>query len=81
MTNLEYYGLENIEFREEPAISNNIILNIAYNAKHSKEPITLKRKIVVNRFESIRDAKVKWLLEEHKFHSWFGELWNYCEAF
>ena len=77
MTNLEYYGFENLEFREsfnrnfiptgtlgyQYIVENIVTVDILYKAKHSKDYIEVDK--IETRPSKVREDKVKWLLKEH----------------
>ena len=64
MTNIEYYGLDNLKFETYSFGPRFVVEKIYYKAKHSKNDFVLRSDVVFNDDIAIRDFKVKWLLDE-----------------
>jgi hypothetical protein len=60
-TNLELYGLENVEFTLYGLDDNYNVLKIEYMPKHASEPIILRSKII--RVGDAISEKMSWLNE------------------
>lgn len=71
MTNIEYYGFENLEFLRYFSVRDcKYKCDVYYKPKHAKKAILLKT------LADKKDIKTKWLLEEHKVpFSWFSNLY------
>lgn len=71
MTNMEYYGYDNIVFevRNTSLITElykgYIYIVILYKAKHSRYRVEVDGLFCKN--EDVIEEEVKWLLDEHKF--------------
>ena len=79
MTNIEYYGFKNLEYKTINDGLGVFICEIYYKPKHSKEKILLKK--FKNTERGLVRDKTKWLLHEPKFPmNIYGSVYfNYIE--
>ncbi len=70
MTNLEYYGIDNLDFEDYQFCNRPEFYGLSkiyYVTRHSKENILLHSTGIVSDY---RKAKVLWLLSEYKKTNW-----------
>lgn len=65
MTNIEYYGFDNIIFMEHSLTNKYVVVHIYYSPKHAKDLIPLRSEPVMNNEMSIRNFKSRWMLAEN----------------